>query len=107
MPSIFLWELTLYIKSLSQRYLMTLEDIQKYDSDNMHSVYDQWPKLASESYNADYDGIEFRDIEHIIFSVNGSILSKLINLIFFLDYTTIYRAVLSGMIPSRLNTFIF
>jgi glucose/mannose-6-phosphate isomerase len=35
-----------------------------------------------------------------IHSVNGSILSKLINLIYFLDYTTIYRAVLSEINPT-------
>ena len=34
-----------------------------------------------------------------IFSINGSILSKLMNLIYFLDYSTIYRAVIDGIYP--------
>ena len=40
--------------------------------------------------------IEYREI----FTVNGNILTKLINLIYLLDYSTIYRAVLSGIDPT-------
>ena len=39
-----------------------------------------------------------------IFSVKGSILSKLINLIYLLDYASIYRAVLSGIDPSPISS---
>jgi glucose/mannose-6-phosphate isomerase len=42
-----------------------------------------------------------------IFSVKGSILSKLINLIYFLDYSTIYRAVLSEVDPSPIKSIDF
>jgi len=42
-----------------------------------------------------------KNIEHKeIFSNTGSILTKLINLIYLLDYSTIYRAVLSGTDPT-------
>ena len=40
--------------------------------------------------------IEYREI----FSVKGSILTKLINLIYLLDYSTIYRSVISGVDPT-------
>jgi len=47
---------------------------------------------------------EFFKIKNIdfqeIFSVNGSILSKLINLIYLLDYVSIYRAVISNIDPT-------
>jgi len=44
---------------------------------------------------------EKNEIEYkTISSVEGSILSKLINLIYLLDYSTIYRAVLSGIDPT-------
>ena len=44
---------------------------------------------------------EQRSVEYKeIFTVNGGILSKLINLIYLLDYSTIYRAVLSGIDPT-------
>ena len=44
--------------------------------------------------------INFREIN----SVKGSILSKLVNLIYFLDYTSIYRAVLSNIDPSPVRS---
>ena len=42
-----------------------------------------------------------------ISSVNGSILSKLVNLIYFLDYASIYRAILSGIDPSPVESIDF
>jgi len=44
--------------------------------------------------------IDYREI----FSVRGNILSKLINMIYLLDYATIYRAVLSKVDPSPINS---
>lgn len=40
--------------------------------------------------------IEFKEIN----SINGSILSKLINLIYFLDYTSIYKSILLDIDPT-------
>ena len=51
----------------------------------------------------DQKKIEYKEI----FSVEGSILSKLINLIYLLDYSTIYRAVLSGIDPSPVDSINF
>lgn len=42
-----------------------------------------------------------------VFSIKGNILSKLINLIYLLDYATIYRAVLSKIDPSPINSINF
>jgi glucose/mannose-6-phosphate isomerase len=42
------------------------------------------------------NSIEYNEV----FSIKGNILSKLINLIYLLDYSTIYKAVLSGIDPS-------
>jgi len=42
-----------------------------------------------------------------VFSVKGDIISKLINLIYFLDYTSIYKAVLSGVDPSPIKSIDF
>jgi len=42
-----------------------------------------------------------------VYSVKGSILSKLINLIYFLDYTTIYNAVIKGIDPSPIKSIDF
>ena len=45
-------------------------------------------------------GIDFREIH----SVSGNILTKVISLIYILDYTSIYRAVLSKIDPSPVSS---
>ena len=47
--------------------------------------------------------IDYREV----FSVEGSILTKTINLIYLLDYSTIYRAVLSGIDPAPIDAINF
>ena len=42
-----------------------------------------------------------------VFSVEGNILSKLISLIYLLDYATIYKAVMDNIDPSPVNTINF
>ena len=61
---------------------------------------ERW-KILKEFF--DENNIEYKEI----FSNNGSILSKLINLIYLLDYSTIYRAVLSGIDPTPVNPIDF
>jgi len=51
----------------------------------------------------DDNGIEYRKVE----STKGSIISKLINLIYLLDYTSIYKAVLDGIDPSPVRSIDF
>jgi len=47
--------------------------------------------------------IDYREI----LSVEGNILSKLINLIYLLDYSTIFLAILSKIDPSPVNSIEF
>lgn len=54
---------------------------------------ERWDILKEFFNNED---IEYKEI----FSLSGSILTKLINLIYLFDYTTIYKAVLSGIDPT-------
>jgi len=49
------------------------------------------------------NNIDFREV----FSVKGNILSKLINLIYFLDYTSIYNAIIQGIDPSPIKSIDF
>ena len=44
--------------------------------------------------------IEYREV----MSVKGSIISKIINLIYLLDYSTIYKAVLDGVDPTPVKS---
>ena len=51
----------------------------------------------------DEKNIEYKEIH----SINGNILSKIINLIYFLDYTTIYKAILSNVDPTPVKPIDF
>ena len=56
---------------------------------------------TKERWNIIKEYFEKKNIEYKeILTVNGGILTKLINLIYLLDYSTIYRAVLSGIDPT-------
>jgi len=48
----------------------------------------------------DKNKIDFKEV----ISVKGNILSKLMNLIYFLDFTSIYRAILSKTDPSTISS---
>lgn len=47
--------------------------------------------------------IEYKEV----FSLNSNILSKIVNLIYLFDFATIYRAVLSGIDPTPVNSINF
>ena len=49
------------------------------------------------------EGIEYKEI----FSTSGSILTKLINLIYLFDYSTIYKAIISGIDPTPVKAINF
>jgi len=49
------------------------------------------------------NNIEYREV----FSLSGNIVTKLINLIYLLDYSTIYHAILSGIDPSPIKSIDF
>jgi len=51
--------------------LLTLEDIQRYDTRGMHEVYNNWPNLAKNAYQEEYKSVEFEDTNHIIFAGMG------------------------------------
>ena len=48
----------------------------------------------------DENEIDYREVK----STKGSIISKLISLIYFLDYVSIYKAILSGVDPSPVKS---
>ena len=54
---------------------------------------------------------EYFDTKNIayreVFSIKGSILSKLVHLVYLLDYSTIYKSVLSGIDPSPVEAIDF
>jgi glucose/mannose-6-phosphate isomerase len=62
-------------------------------ADDYSKTKERW-KILKEYF--DRNKIDYREVR----SVNGCIISKLINLIYLLDYSTIYLAVLSRVDPS-------
>ena len=37
----------------------------------MYQVYDGWPKIAKKSYDSNIDVVDFKDINHIVYSGMG------------------------------------
>jgi len=51
--------------------LLDISSIEKFDSQGMYKVYDMWPQIARESYESNLEPIDFKDIDHIVFSGMG------------------------------------
>ena len=69
-------------------------------TDDYIKTRERW-KILKEFFN-------IKNINYIeINSVNGNIFSKLINLIYLLDYSTIYRAILSDTDPTPVASIEF
>jgi len=50
---------------------LTLEEVQKIDSESMYARYDEWPEVAEESYNRDIPKVDLKDIDHVVFAGMG------------------------------------
>jgi glucose/mannose-6-phosphate isomerase len=68
--------------------------------DDYVKTKERWTAIKDYLYE---NKIDFREIH----SVDGSILSKLVNLIYFLDYSSIYKAVISKTDPSPVKSINF
>tara|TARA_B100000029_G_scaffold500169_1_gene571502 strand:+ start:352 stop:1368 length:1017 start_codon:yes stop_codon:yes gene_type:complete len=65
---------------------LKIEDIIKVDSQKMYEIYEKWPQIGRESDNENFQKIDFKSIDHIVFAgmggsgsigdVIGAILSK-------------------------------
>lgn len=50
---------------------MSRLDLDRYDLQGMHRVYDRWPEMASDAYGADVVPVQYDDIDHIVFAGMG------------------------------------
>jgi glucose/mannose-6-phosphate isomerase len=65
---------------------MNISNLEKYDLEKMYKIYDQWPKIALNSFESNQEPINFDNVKHIVFvgmggsgsigDVFSSILSK-------------------------------
>ena len=78
----------------------TVQPILLEGKDDYFKTQERW-RILKEYFKK--NNIQYQEIK----SVNGSILSKLINLIYFLDYVSIYKAILTKTDPSPVNSIDF
>ena len=69
-------------------------------SDDYDKTKERW-NILNEYFKL--NSIEYKKVS----SVQGAILTKLINLIYFLDYTSIYKAILSETDPTPVKSIEF
>jgi len=50
---------------------MELKDLEKIDTRYMFRTYDKWPEIATEAYEREYNKIDIKDIDHIVFAGMG------------------------------------
>ena len=50
---------------------MNIASIEKYDLEKMYKIYDEWPKIALNSFESNQETINFENVKHIVFSGMG------------------------------------
>jgi glucose/mannose-6-phosphate isomerase len=50
---------------------LNISDLEKYDSKKMYKIYNEWPKIARESFESEEESIDFHNIDHIVFAGMG------------------------------------
>lgn len=78
--------------------LLDTSTLDKIDKQRMYNVYDVWPKISEESYNASHNVVDYHDIDHIVFAGMGG--SGAIGDIFssILSKTDVHVCVVKGYI---------
>ena len=51
--------------------LIDIPTLDKFDKQGMYKIYDKWPQIAKESYESDLGPVDFKEIDHIVFSGMG------------------------------------
>ena len=50
---------------------MKIENLEKIDSEKMYQTYDEWPEIAKNSFDNDFEKFDTKGIDHIVFSGMG------------------------------------
>ncbi|MCV0410537.1 MAG: SIS domain-containing protein [Nitrosopumilus sp.] len=51
--------------------MLDIATMDKVDTQGMYKIYDSWPEIARESYEAYHELVDFHDIDHIVFAGMG------------------------------------
>jgi len=50
---------------------MNLEDLEKLDSEKMFKTYDKWPEIAKQSFDSNFEKLDVKRIDHLVFAGMG------------------------------------
>ena len=50
---------------------MNIENLTKVDKERMFETYDLWPEIARDAHEKDFEKIDAKDIDHIVFAGMG------------------------------------
>jgi len=84
---------------------LNFSDLEKYDRTGMYKIYDNWPHIARNAFKSDLKPVEFKGINHIVFSGMGG--SGAIGDLFFsiLSKTAIHVTVVKGyLLPKTVDS---
>ena len=79
--------------------------LYKFDTQNMHKVYDRWPEIAQENYNKNWNEVNIDNVSHVVFAGMGG--SGAMNDIFssILSKTNIHVDIVKGyLLPKTVNS---
>jgi glucose/mannose-6-phosphate isomerase len=51
--------------------ILDISTLEKYDSQKMYKIYDNWPQIARESFESNQEPVNFENIDHIVFAGMG------------------------------------
>ena len=50
---------------------MQLNDLEKIDVKEMFRTYDKWPEIAKDSFENEYQKLDVKEIDHLVFAGMG------------------------------------
>ena len=84
--------------------MLNLQRMKEIDTSEMYKVYDDWPKIAEESFDADLEQLEYKNVDNIVFAGMGG--SGSIGDIFtsILSKTELHSTTVKGyLLPNTIN----
>ena len=106
--------------------------METVDSNGMHKIYDEWPRIARESYESNLERVTFEKSDHMVFVgmgesgaigdifssilsktnihvdiVKGYLLPKTVDAKSIVVITSIYKAVISNVNPTPVESIDF
>lgn len=84
--------------------MITSSDLEKYDKQGIHKIYDEWPSIAKKSYESYSESLTHDNINHIVFAGMGGsgAIGDLFSAI--LSKTNIHVSVVKGyLLPKTVD----